>query len=43
MMVRRLVAALAIAFSLGVMVLPAGIQGTGAPIAGIQGSGLETV
>lgn len=40
MSVRRLVVALACALSLGVVVLPAGIQGTGEPVAGIQGSGL---
>jgi hypothetical protein len=40
MSVRRLVVALACALSLGVVVLPAGIQGTGVPVAGIQGSGL---
>lgn len=43
MTLRRLVAALAIAFSLGIVVLPAGIQGSGQPIAGIQGTGLYTV
>ena len=43
MMFRRLVVAVACALSLGVVVLPAGIQGTGQPIAGIQGSGIVSV
>jgi hypothetical protein len=37
---RRIVVAVTCALSLGLVVLPAGIQGTGQPVAGIQGSGV---
>ena len=40
MSVRRAIVALACALSLGVVVLPAGIQGSGVPVAGIQGTGI---
>jgi hypothetical protein len=40
---RRLLAAVAFALSLGVVVLPAGIEGSGQPVAGIQGSGKQIV
>jgi hypothetical protein len=36
---KRLTVALACALSLGIVVLPAGIEGSGQPVAGIQGSG----
>jgi hypothetical protein len=41
--VRRLAAAIAFVLSVGVVMLPAGIEGSGAPIAGIQGSGVVVV
>lgn len=38
--VRMLVVMMTCALSLGVVMLPTGIEGSGRPIAGIQGSGL---
>ena len=37
--VRLFVTAVALALSLGAVMLPAGIQGSGHPMAGIQGTG----
>jgi hypothetical protein len=39
--VRLVVAAMASVLSLGLVVLPAGIQGSGHPVAGIQGTGVS--
>ena len=39
-MIRRFIAALAVVVSLGIAVLPAGIQGSGHAVAGIQGTGI---
>jgi hypothetical protein len=41
--VARFVLAAGCALSLGIVVLPAGIQGSGRPVAGIQGSGKAIV
>jgi hypothetical protein len=41
--VRLLITAMACALSLGVVMLPAGIQGSGQPVAGIQGTGAVVV
>ena len=38
--VRLFVTAVAFALSLGAVMLPAGIEGSGHPVAGIQGSGV---
>ncbi len=41
--VRLFVTAVACALSLGVVMVPAGIEGSGQPMAGIQGSGVIVV
>jgi hypothetical protein len=38
--VRLFITAMTCALSLGIVMLPAGIQGTGQPVAGIQGTGV---
>lgn len=39
----RLVTAVACALGVGVVVVPSGIEGSGQPVAGIQGTGLVVV
>jgi hypothetical protein len=41
--VRLLITAMTCALSLGIVMLPAGIQGSGQPLAGIQGTGVVQV
>ncbi|MEV6874675.1 hypothetical protein [Amycolatopsis sp. NPDC051128] len=40
---RRFMTAMACALSLGVVMVPSGIEGSGRTVAGIQGSGLAVV